>query len=126
MEKHIHHDELITGAYDQLHGIFEESDQAIYLYLDDTHKVCNKKFSRMLGYESPEKWLEVEEMILDVDEKHRERLVNAYQAAMDKMIGSSIQLQWHKKSGGAIMTNVILVPYIYEGHLFALHFISKI
>jgi hypothetical protein len=42
-----HHEELVTGFYNQLKEIFDSSEQAIYLYLDDTHKVCNKKFAQM-------------------------------------------------------------------------------
>jgi hypothetical protein len=30
--------------------VLDKSGQAIYLYLDDSHKVCNKKFADMLGY----------------------------------------------------------------------------
>ena len=126
MEKHMHHEDLIKGAQEQLQGIFDESEQAIYLYLDDTHKACNDKFASMLGYESTAAWAKTKEMLLDVDEAQRELLVDAYQAAMEKQIGSSIQLKWNKKNGGSIMTNVILVPFIYDGHLLALHFISKI
>lgn len=49
-----HHEELANGFYNQLKQIFDSSEQAIYLYLDDNHKVCNKKFASLLGYNSPE------------------------------------------------------------------------
>jgi len=40
------------------------------------------------------------------------------------MIGSTIDLTWKKKSGGTVDSTVILVPVAYDGHLFALHFLS--
>ena len=52
-----HHEELVNGVYSQLKQILDSSEQAIYLYLDDTHKVCNKKFATLLGYASPEDYI---------------------------------------------------------------------
>ena len=55
-----HHQELVKGFHDQLKEIFDSSEQAIYLYLDDNHKICNKKFAEMQGFSSPEEWAKVE------------------------------------------------------------------
>lgn len=40
-----HHEHLIKELADQLEPVFSNSPQAIYLYLDDTHKICNQKFA---------------------------------------------------------------------------------
>jgi PAS domain-containing protein len=53
-ERANHHEELVEGFYNQLKEIFDSSKQAIYLYLDDNQKVCNKKFAEMQGFSSPE------------------------------------------------------------------------
>lgn len=126
MNKLQHHEELISGIFEQLKVIFENSEQAIYLYLDDTHKVCNKKFASLLGYKSPDEWSKVETSFPETfaAEKSRETLVTTYIKAMEKMAGSKINVTWKKKSGGTVDTTVIIVPVAYEGHLFALHFIS--
>ena len=126
MDQHQHHEKLIHGVSEQLKTILESSEQAIYVYLDDIHKVCNQKFAALLGYESPQEWAKIEESLIDVSvaEKSQGILVKAYQKAMDKMAGSTISVTWRKKSGGTIDTTVILVPLCYEGHMFALHFVS--
>ena len=36
-----HHEELIAGISKQMRSILDSSEQAIYIYLDDIHKVCN-------------------------------------------------------------------------------------
>ena len=54
-----HHEELIKGISNQMGTILSSSEQAIYIYLDDIHKVCNKKFASLLGYSSPEEWAKV-------------------------------------------------------------------
>lgn len=110
----------------QMKPILDSSEQAIYIYLDDVHKVCNKKFASLLGYSSPDEWAHLEDSVLDVcvDKRSQKTLVETYNKAMEKMTGSTIPVTWKKKSGGTVDTTVILVPIAYDGILFALHFIS--
>ena len=127
MDEHQHHEELIEGLYKQLKPILDSSDQAIYIYLDDIHKICNKKFSSLLGYASTKDWAKVTESFPDafVDEKSQKTLVTTYQKAMEKMVASVVNITWKTKDGRRVTTNVILTPISYNGHLFAVHFISK-
>lgn len=120
-----HHKELVKGLYEQMKKIFESSEQAMYLYLDDNHKACNRKFAALLGYKSPKEWAEVKGALGPfVAEKSQETLSSAYWKAMNQMIASTIPVTWKKKSGGTVDTTVILVPMAYAGHLFAVHFVS--
>ena len=126
MEVNQHHEELVNGLYNQLKDIFDSSEQAIYLYLDDTHKVCNEKFAKLLGYKSTKEWASTQAPLSDVVEEDQPSVVKAYGNAMEKMIASDIKIKARNvKTGKIIKLKVILVPIAYNGHLFALHFISK-
>jgi len=114
----------MAGFLDQLRLVFESSEQPMYLYLDDTHKACNQKLASLLGYGTPQEWARVEEFSDLVAKESAKDLVSAYQDAMDRKIGSTIEVTWRTKSGGTVDTTVILVPVAYKEHLFALHFIS--
>jgi len=107
-----------------MRDVFESSEQPIYLYLDDTHKACNQRFASFLGYRTPQEWTNVREFSDLVAEKSMKSLVTAYNNAMTKMVGSTIDVRWRKKSGDMVDTTVILVPISYNGHLFALHYVS--
>jgi len=121
-----HHEELVKGFYDQLKQIFDSSEQAIYLYLDDNHKVCNKKFADMQGFSSPEEWAKVKNPLeAGVDKLSQDAVVSAYRNAMEKLVGSKIDVKLKKKAGGTFDASIIMVPVAYQGHMFALHFISK-
>ena len=126
MNEHQPHEELIRGISEQMKSILESSEQGVYLYLDDIHKVCNKKLASLLGYRSPDEWARVEDSFPEVlvDERSRETLVNAYRKAMEKMVASTIELTWKKRSGGTVDTTVVLAPIAYSGRLLALHFVS--
>ena len=122
------HEELIKGVYEQQKDVFEGSKQAIYVYYDDNHKICNQRFASLLGYKSVEEWSAVNEPFPQafVKDESQEVLVSAYRNAMEDKIGSDIEVSWKKKTGESIKTRVIMVPISYMGELVALHFISKI
>ena len=125
MKPEKHHEELVSGIHEQLKEVFEKSTQGIYLYLDDTHKICNERFATLLGFKSADEWAHavVSFEQLFAEEKSQDRLVSAYQNAMDNFAGSAIEVSWKKKSGETLDTTVILVPIAYKEHIFALHFV---
>ena len=120
------HQEVITQVRKQLADIFEESEQSVYIYLDDASKVCNERFASLLGYDSPKGWAAVKENFPEafVSPKHRKVLVSAYQNAMTSLVGSTLSINWKKKNGGEVPTTTILVPIVIDGHRMALHFVS--
>ena len=127
MTQEHHHEELVKGITAQLKPILDKSPQAIYVYLDDTNKACNKKFADLLGYKSAREWQDTEAPLADVVEEDQERVIAAYENASEKMQASSLDVRLtNVKTGKTIKTNVIMVPVAYDGHIFALHFISKL
>lgn len=127
MGEHMHSKELIEGIASQFADILDNSEQSVYLYLDDTLKVCNKKFADLLGYDSPQEWADIEISfpVAFVADESQEDLVMAYQEAMNNKVGSQMEVIWKTKDGKKVKTEVILVPVAFQGHLFALHFVSK-
>jgi len=126
LPKESSHEVIIKRAREQLAVIFEESDQSVYIFLDDINKACNKRFASLLGYASPSEWAKVKENFPEtfVSPKDRQTLVSAYQNAMDHLRGSTISVRWKQKGGKEVSTTTILVPFIVDGHRMALHFIS--
>ena len=122
------HEDIINGAYEQFKGVLEESKQAIYIYYDDSHKICNQQFASMLGYYSVEEWSSVDEPFPEtfVMDESQENLISAYRKAREEKIASEIEVSWKKKTGASVKSRVILVPISYNGKLLALHFITKI
>ena len=122
------HKTIIQDAKKQFAAILKESKQGIYIYLDDTHKLCNEKFASMLGYGSAEEWAKVNKPFTEafVEGTHSQHtLVSAYQEAMESKTGSNIEVTWKTKTGGKVNTKVILVPVSVKRELLALHFITK-
>jgi PAS domain-containing protein len=121
-----HLQQIIRGVYDQFREILDQSDQSVYIYLDDIHKVCNEKFAALLGYSSAKEWADVSENFPDVflQKDSQSTLVGAFRNAMEKFVGSQNVVNWKTKDGKTVKTTTILVPIIFEHHGMALHYIS--
>ena len=127
MAENVHHEDLVRGITEQLKPIMAKSAQAIFVYLDDSHKACNKKYADLLGYKSAKEWADLEAPLADIIEKDQPKVISAYEKAMQTMSASSLNVTAkHGKTGELIKTSLILVPIAYNGHLFSLNFFTKI
>ena len=127
MDEHQHHEDLVEGITQQMKQVLDKSGQAIYLYLDDTHKVCNKKFADMLGYKSPKEWAEAEAPLSDVVEEDQQEVINVYMSASEKMNSGWAEVKFKNiKTGKIVATNMLVAPIGYAGHIITAHFFTKI
>jgi hypothetical protein len=127
MDEQQHHVELVKGITEQMKPVLEKSNQAIYIYLDDNHKVCNKKFADLLGYKSPKEWADAEAPLSDVVEEDQQSVIDAYMDASEKMVASATEVRVkHIKTGKIVKTRMIMAPVGHAGHVFTAHFFSKI
>ncbi len=127
MDEQQHHEELVKGITEQMKGVLGKSEQAIYIYLDDNHKVCNKKFADLIGYKSPKEWADAEAPLSDVVEEDQPGVIKAYMNASEKMVASAIEARVKNiKTGKTVKTKMIVAPVGHAGHVFTAHFFSKI
>jgi hypothetical protein len=127
MAEQEHHAALIAGITEQMEILLKESEEAVYIYLDDSHKVCNKKFADLLGYKSPKAWADTEAPLSDVLEDDQQKVIDAFTNASEKGIAGSVNVKMKNvKTGGIVKINMIIAPTIFEWHIFTIHFLSKI
>ena len=122
----IHHLHLVKELAEQLEPVLSKSPQAIYLYLDDEHKICNKKFADLLGYKSVQEWVDNQFPISDVDEKDQEKGIEAYMNASRKFKAGTFSGSLVKKNGKKVKVEVIMAPITYKNEVFVLHFIQHL
>jgi hypothetical protein len=126
MDEQQHHRELIKGITKEQKLILNKSPQAIYIYLDDNHKVCNKKFAELLGYNSPAEWTKMDAPLADVVEKDQQQVIDAYTNASENLIASKLEIRFKNvKTEKIVKVNLVIVPVMYSGHVFVMHFLEK-
>ena len=118
------HAQLVKGIAEQFKAVLEESPQAVYFYLDDSHKVCNKVFSDLLGYASPQEWADMEAPLADVVEADRAAVVRAYKAAVGKFKTATMSVSFHNTATHrTLKRQMTVVPVPFKGNIFSAHFI---
>ncbi|HUR62368.1 MAG TPA: PAS domain-containing protein [Candidatus Thermoplasmatota archaeon] len=121
-------DNVLQSINAQLGNLFKTSGQAMYAYVDDRRKVCNRRMADLLGYASPEAWAAVTTSFPEafVQPDSQETLVEAYQDAIQHGVGCAIPITWKRKDGKEVDTDVVLVPLDFGGQRVALHFIEPV
>jgi PAS domain S-box-containing protein len=125
MTHDLHHEHLIKELTEQFKPVFNHSPQGIYLYLDDTHKACNKTFADMLGYASVDEWAANEFPVGDLAEEDREKVIETYGDVSENLHSATIPATCVRKDGKKIKTEITMVPIPYRDELFVLHFITE-
>src|SRR3989344_6899464 len=87
-----HYEHLVKEIAEQFEPVLSKSPQGIYIYLDDEHKICNKKFADMLGYKSIEEWVSNETPVGDVLEEDQEKVIKAYGEACEHFKASKLSV----------------------------------
>ena len=124
MSHNPHHEHIIKELTEMLEPVFSHCPQGVYLYLDDEHKNCNKKFAAMLGYKSPQEWVDNLYPVDDLDKTDQAKGIKAYMDASQKYKSSTLPATWVRKDGKKVKTTVTMVPISYKDEVFVLHFIS--
>jgi hypothetical protein len=119
-----HHEHLMNEITELFEPILSDSPQAVYIYLDDTHKICNQNFADLLGYDSIEDWVATESPINDIAESDQNSVIEAYGKASEELITSSLLINIKTKGGSEVETEIVITPFTYKGEVFAVHFIT--
>ena len=120
-----HHEHLIKEVAEIYEPILSSSPQAIYIYLDDQHKICNQKLADLLGYGSITEWVKNETPISDIVPTDQETVIETYGKAVENLESSFISVTAATKSGIEIDLDMIMVPFTYKNEVFAIHFITE-
>lgn len=121
-----HHAKLMKKISDEFKPILEESNQGVYVYLDDNHFIFNRNMAVILGYESSAQMESIKTPFLEsfVEKRSQSNLAIAFGKAIEKKAGSAETIYWKKRDGGTLETITIIVPVVFQGHIFALHFVE--
>src|SRR3989338_318874 len=119
-----HHEHLIKEVEELFEPILSNSPQAIYIYLDDAHKICNQKFADLLGYKSIAEWVANETPVDDVVESDQNKVIEAYGNASEKYEASTLSVAIKTKGGSQVDVDIIMTPFTYKNEVFVVHFIS--
>ncbi len=127
MREQREHEEALKNLAAQLKPLLEKSEQAVYIYLDDMHRVCNANLASLLGYSSPAAWAASDSPLDDFAGESQKAVIASYEAARRRMMASSLEVAVkHRDTDRFIRARLIVVPFTSGNQFFALYFLSEL
>ena len=78
-----------------------------------------------MGYKSPGEWAKMDAPLADVVEKDQQIVIDAYTKASEELIASKLEIKFKNvKTGKIIKSGLVMVPIMYGGHVFVMHFLG--
>jgi PAS domain S-box-containing protein len=120
------HADLLQTLAEQLQPVFDHSPDGVYLWLDDTHKVCNERLAAMFGY-SVDEWCAAPRFLdTFVAEDDQELYAWNYQNRVGRLaFPATFRFRARRKDGTTFAAETDMIPVAVAGHAVAYHFVRQ-
>ena len=121
------HEQVLSGLLEQFMPIFSHSPGGVYLYLDDAHKVCNKRMADIFGV-TVEEWRKIPNFLEGfVAPQDRELFASKYRDhVMTLSRPAAFRFHGMRKNGETFLAETEMIPASWNGHPIAYHFVREI
>ncbi len=121
------HEQVITEVLEQLNPVFLHSPDGVYVYLDDSHKVCNKQMADMFGL-TIEEWGStpsfLEGFVAPEDQEKFAMNYRRHVGALARPV--TFRFKAIRKNGETFMAETEMIPISWNGYALAYHFVREI
>jgi PAS domain S-box-containing protein len=117
---------LFQQFAEEFRAIMEQSPDGVYLWLDETHKVCNERLARLFGY-TVEEWCATAPFLDNfVAEADRDLYAwNYHHRVAALAYPVTFRFQGRRKDGSVFAAETDMVPVSWQGHAVAYHFVRQ-
>ena len=121
------HVDVMKELAQQFRPLLEESPDGVYLWLDESHKVCNERLARMFGC-TVEEWCATEPFLESfVAEEDRQVFSSNYHNCVAALAYPvTFRFRGRRKDGSSFAAETDMIPISWQGHAVAYHFVRKI
>ena len=110
-QQNTEHEHFLHEMLEQFKLVFEQSPDGVYLYLDDQHKICNERLSKMFGF-TVQEWSAVPNFVAGfVAEKDQEMFARNYRqhvAALTHPV--TFRFGARRKDGSTFTAETDMIP----------------
>jgi PAS domain S-box-containing protein len=121
------HKNVIAEIGEHFRPILENSPDGVYLWLDETHKICNDRLAKLFGY-TVEEWCEQEPFLgsFVAEEDRQLYLWNYHHRVADLAFPVTFRFRALRRDGSSFDAETDMIPITYEGHPLAYHFVRQV
>lgn len=121
------HEKILHELAGQFAPLFESSPVGVYLYVDDTHKICNERMAKMHGM-TVDEWQSTPTFLNDfIVDEDRGMYAGNYQhhvAGLKHPI--TFRFRGLRKDGSTFKAETDMIPLSWNGHAIAYHFVREL
>ena len=120
-------DRIMQELGKHLQLVFEQSPDGVYVWLDETHKLCNQRLAEMFGY-TVDEWQD-QEPFLDSFIAEEDQPVyswNYYNRVAALSFPVTFRFKGVRRDGSTFNAETDLVPLSWEGYPLAYHFVRRV
>ncbi len=121
------HDQILRELEEQFGPLFDRSPVGVYLYVTDTHKICNARMAQMHGM-TVEEWRNTLTFLNDfIAEEDRDMYARNYRhhvAGLSHPV--TFRFRGLRKDGSTFAAETDMIPLCWRGHAVAYHFVREI
>jgi PAS domain S-box-containing protein len=119
--------DLMQALAEQYRPVLQNSPDGVYLWLDETHKICNERLARMFGY-TVEEWCKTEPFLESfvAQEDRGTCSWNYHNRVAALAFPVTFRFRGRRKDGSTFAAETDMIPISYEGHAIAYHFVRQL
>ena len=121
------HDRVLMELAKHFQPVLEKSPDGVYLWLDETHMVCNAQLARMFGYTLEEMNAHPPFLATFVAEQDQENFAWNYQ---NRVVPLAFPVTFRftalSKDGSTFRAETDMIPISFDGHSVAYHFVRQV
>jgi len=119
-------EDIIRELAEQFRPVMEQSPDGVYLWLDETHKVCNERLAKLFGF-TVEQWSATQPFLDNfvAEEDRRMFSWNYHNRVAALAFPVTFRFRGMRKDGSTFPAETDMIPISYGGEAVAYHFVRQ-
>ncbi|MDQ3832304.1 MAG: PAS domain-containing protein [Actinomycetota bacterium] len=120
-------EDIIRELAEQFRPVMEQSSDGVYLWLDETHKVCNERLAKLFGF-TVEQWSATQPFLDNfvAEEDRRMFSWNYHNRVAALAFPATFRFRGMRKDGSIFPAETDMIPISYGGEAVAYHFVRQV
>ena len=120
-------EDIIRELAEQFRPVMEQSSDGVYLWLDETHKVCNERLAKLFGF-TVEQWSGTQPFLDNfvAEEDRRMFSWNYHNRVAALAFPVTFRFRGMRKDGSTFPAETDMIPISYGGEAVAYHFVRQV
>ncbi len=122
------HEDATAELAEHLRPVFESSPDGVYVWLDETHWICNERFAELFGYSSADELRDTPHLLQRIVHEDDQELFSSmyWNRVQAQTFPATFRFRGVRADGSSCSVETDMIPLSFGGHTFAYHFVRVV